>query len=73
MLCEEKDVLLSKYGILKCIAEQMDGLDSSAILHRKDGKYGSEALVLRSGVPAGMEINPISIEELFVYMVKEAK
>ncbi len=73
MLCEEKDVLLSKYGILKCIAEQMDGLDSSAILHRKDGKYGSEALVLRSAVTAGMQILPISIEELFVYMVKEAK
>ncbi len=73
MLCEEKDVLLGKYGILRCGREQMDGLDGEAVLHRKDGKYGSEALVLRSEVAPGMEVSPISIEELFVYMVKEAK
>ncbi len=73
ILCEEKDVLLSKYGILRCTAADLDSLDREAVLHRKDGKYGSEALVLRSEVAPGMEISPISIEELFVYMVKEMK
>ena len=73
ILCEEKDVLLSKYGIVHGTAGQLDSLDAQAILHRKDTPYGSEALVLRSAVPEGMSIIPISIEELFVYMVKEAK
>ena len=73
ILCEEKDVLLSKYGIVHGTAGQLDSLDAQAILHRKDTPYGSEALVLRSAVPGGMSIIPISIEELFVYMVKEAK
>ncbi len=73
MLCEEKDVLLGKYGILRCTAEDMDALDSAAILHRKDSRYGSEALVLRSAVPQGLTLSPVSIEELFVYMVKETK
>ena len=73
MLCEEKDVLLSKYGILHCSAEQLDSLDTEAILHRKDSLYGSEALVRRCAAPEGMPIIPVSIEELFVYMVKEAK
>ena len=73
ILCEEKDVLLSKSGIVHGTAGQLDSLDAQAILHRKDTPYGSEALVLRSAVPGGMSIIPISIEELFVYMVKEAK
>ncbi len=73
MLCEEKDVLLNKYGILRCDGATLDALEQGAMLHRKDSRYGSEALVLRSAVPEGMEISPISIEELFVYMVKEAK
>ena len=73
ILWEEKDVLLSKYGIVHGTAGQLDSLDAQAILHRKDTPYGSEALVLRSAVPEGMSIIPISIEKLFVYMVKEAK
>lgn len=73
MLCEEKDELLYKYGILRCTGEQLDAVDREAVLHRKDTPYGSEALVLRSAVPEGMQIIPISIEELFVYMVKEEK
>lgn len=73
MLWEEKDVLLGKYGILHGTAQQLDALEPEAILHRKDTPYGSEALVLRSAVPEGMQLIPISIEELFVYMVKEEK
>ena len=73
MLWEEKDVLLGKYGILHGTAQQLDDLTQEAILHRKDTPYGSEALVLRSNVPDGMPMIPVSIEELFVYMVKEEK
>ena len=73
MLFEEKDELLYKYGILRCTREQLDAVDREAVLHRKDTPYGSEGLVIRSAVPEGMQIIPISIEELFVYMVKEEK
>lgn len=73
MLFEEKDELLCKYGILRCTREQLDAIAPGAVLHRKDSPYGSEALVIRSAVPEGMQIIPISIEELFVYMVKEEK
>ena len=73
MLFEEKDELLYKYGILRCTREQLDAVDPGAVLHRKDTPYGSEAMVIRSAVPGEMQIIPISIEELFVYMVKEEK
>lgn len=73
LLCEEKDQLLAEYGILRCTAEQLSELDSSAVLNKKESPYGAEALIRRTAVPAGMTVSPISIEELFVYMVKEAR
>lgn len=73
LLCEEKDVLLAQYGILHCTAEQLAELNPQAIKHKKETPYGVEAMVLRDAVPAGMKLSPISIEELFVFMVKEVK
>lgn len=73
LLCEEKDVLLAQYGILHCTAEELAALDSKAVRHKKETPYGVEAMVLREAVPAGMHLSPISIEELFIYMVKEVK
>ncbi len=73
LLCEEKDVLLSEYGIIRGSAEQISALDEKAIKHRKETPYGVEAMVLRRDVPDSVHISPITIEELFVFMVKEAK
>ncbi len=73
LLCEEKDVLLAQYGILHCTAEQLAELDPQAVKHKKETPYGVEAMVLRDAAPAGMKLSPISIEELFVFMVKEVK
>ena len=73
MLFEEKDVLLGKYGIVYCTHEQLPLLSPAAVLHRKENPYGAEVLILREAVPENWKISPVSIEELFVFMVKEAK
>ena len=73
LLCEEKDHLLGEYGIIHCTAEQLSELDSKAVKHKKETPYGVEAIVLRDNVPNDMKISPISIEELFIFMVKEAE
>lgn len=73
LLMEEKDRLLEEYGLLHCTAEQLKELDPEAVKSKKVTPYGAEALVLRDGVPEGWNLSPVSIEELFVYMVKEAK
>ena len=73
MLCEEKDALLGKYGIVYCTHEQLPLLSPAAVLHRKENPYGAEVLVLREAVPQDWKISPVSIEELFIFMVKEAK
>ena len=73
LLCEEKDVLLSEYGIIHCTVEQLSELDKEVIKYKKETPYGAEAIVPRADAPDGFKLSPISIEELFVFMVKEAK
>ncbi len=73
LLCEEKDVLLSKYGIVHCTPETLSALAAGSIKYTKVTPYGIEAIVLRESVPENFKISPITIEELFLFMVKEAK
>lgn len=70
LLCEDKDALRDEYALWHGTAEQLAELDDSAILSRRMTPYGAEALVRREGVPAGSPLTPVSIEELFVQMVK---
>ena len=73
LLCEEKDQLLAEYGMIHCTSDELQNLPAEAIKYKKENPYGIEAMVLRNAVPAGVNVSPISIEELFVFMVKEAK
>ena len=74
LLCEEKDQLLAEYGLIHCTAEESYGnfhrMQSNI---KKENPYGVEAMVLRDSVPSGINVSPISIEELFVFMVKEVR
>jgi len=73
LLFEEKDQLLAEYGLIHCTAEELQKLPPEAIKHKKENPYGIEAMVLRSAIPANVNISPVSIEELFVFMAKEAR
>ena len=68
MLCREKDELLNEYAFVQGSREEIDRLDT---IGRRDGRFGTEAIVRRSDVPAGMKISPITIEDLFIFMAKE--
>lgn len=72
LLCEEKDALKEKYGILRCSKDQLSALPPEAVIGRKETAYGVEAIARRDAVPAGLSLSPIDIEELFIFMVKEA-
>lgn len=73
LLCEEKDKLLSEYGIIHCTVEQLSELDKAVIKYKKETPYGAQVIVSRKNAPDGFKLSPISIEELFVFMVKEAR
>lgn len=70
MLCEEKDRLLEQYGFINATEEVLRELDKSAVIGKKSNKWGIEALVDREKIPHLFDIKPITIEDLFVFMVK---
>ena len=70
MLCREKDELLNEYAFVQGGREEIDGLRP---IGRRDGRFGTEAIVRRCDVPEGMKTSPITIEELFIFMAKEEK
>lgn len=73
VLCEEKDVLLDKYGILKCGKGEIGRVDPAAIHGKRVGEYNVEALVERDLVPAGMLVERCTLEDIILYLVKEEK
>lgn len=73
LLCEEKDVLKEQYGIIRCDKEELDNIDKEYVIGKKENAYGVEAIVAREAIPRDMDVSPIDIEQLFIFMVKEAK
>lgn len=73
MLCEEKDRLLEQYGFINTTPEMLRELDKSAVIGTKSNKWGVEAIIDREKIPHTFEVKPITIEDLFVFMVKEEK
>ncbi len=71
LLCAEKDMLKAEYCLIHCSAAQLAEIPSDAIQGVKKNIYGAEAIVRRDQVPADMEIHPIDIEQLFIFMAKE--
>ncbi len=71
VLCEEKDVLLEKYGILKCSKEQLQNIPAGAVHGVRIGNYGAEALVEREAMPRGAIIDRPTLEDIILYMSKE--
>jgi len=69
LLCEEKDALREEYALWHGTAAQLAALDAQ-VYGKRVTPYGVEALVRRDAMPAGAELAPVSIEELFILMVK---
>ena len=68
MLCREKDELLNEYTFVQGSREEIDRLHP---IGRRDGRFGTEAIVRRSDIPEGMRTSPVTIEDLFIFMAKE--
>ena len=69
LLCEEKDRLTEAYGILRGTTE---GIEPAAVCGQRATPYGTEYLLRRSAVPAGVPLGQVNVEDLFVFMAKEA-
>ena len=70
LMCEEKDVLLDTYCMLRGSEEQLADIPKSAVIGKRESPYGIQAIVKREFVPSGAAVDSVTIEDLFVYMVK---
>ncbi|MDE7246030.1 MAG: ABC transporter ATP-binding protein [Oscillospiraceae bacterium] len=73
VLCEEKDVLLDRYGILKCSKEEFGTVPENAVHGVRNGTYGVEALVERDRVRGGLLVERATLEDIILYLSKEDK
>lgn len=71
LLCEEKDMLLSEYGIVRVTREQYAESFGTVVKYKKETPYGVEIMMRLADIPEGFKASPVSIEELFLFMVKE--
>ena len=70
LLCEERDALREEYGLAQLSKTDFDALDPAAVVGARRSPYGVSAILRRSGAPAGLTMEPVSIEDLFILMVK---
>ena len=70
LLCEEKDRLLEEYGLVHLSRADFAALDSAAVIGSRRSPYGVSAVIRRDAVPVVLPVEPVSIEDLFVLMIK---
>ena len=70
LLCEEKDRLLEEYGLVHLSRADFAALDGAAVIGSRRSPYGVSAVVRRDAVPPALSVEPVSIEDLFVLMIK---
>ena len=73
LLYEEKDALQEEYGLVQLSKTDFKALDGDAVIGHRATPYGVSAIVRREAIPAGLAVEPVSIEDLFVLMVKEGE
>ena len=74
LFCEEKDRLLEEYGIFSDTTAQTECLLPEAIVAREPNGYGGvRALVRRELAPVGWQLEPASVEDIILFLVKGAK
>ena len=70
LLSEPRDELLDTCGVLHCTVEQLEALEPSVVRAKRVGAFGCEALVRRGGVPENWPVEPVSIEQMMLFLTR---
>lgn len=73
VLFEEKDKLYEQYSVIHCTEQQLSAIPKEAVIGKKSGSFGAEAIVRKEAVPQKIQCYPIDIEKLFIFMVRESE
>lgn len=70
ILFEEKDTLLGDCCIINCAESDFDKIDKKEIIGFRKTQSGISAVIRKRGVPQNSYVQPVSLEDLFVYMIR---
>lgn len=70
VFCEEKDVLLDKYRLVKCGNDELNSLDKSKIIGLRTNTFGAEVLMLTENVPSNFASAKAGIEDIMLMIIK---
>ena len=70
VFCDEKDVLLDKYRLVKCGNEELGALEKSKIIGMRTNTFGAEVLMLTENVPANFVSAKAGIEDIMLMIIK---
>ncbi len=70
ILFEEKDTLLGDCCIINCAESDFEKIDKNDIIGFRKTQSGISAVIRKSGVPQNSYVQPVSLEDLFVYMIR---
>ena len=73
VFCEEKDVLMEKYRIVKCGNEELASVNASDIVGKRTNTFGAELLMPTDGVPEGFVSAKAGIEDIMLMIIKNER
>ena len=70
LFCEEKDMLLENYGIIRCSYSRLEEIPREAIAGRRGSPYGVDCLVKRDMVSPAFTVERAGVEDIILFMAK---
>ncbi len=71
VLCEEKDVLLDKYAIVKLSENDVEALPENSVVRKKKTNYGYDVLVTKELINSAFPQERITLEDIILFLAKE--
>ena len=72
LFCEEKDLLLEQYGILRCTRKELENIPPDAIRGVRSGTYETAALVETAKISGDFTVDKAGVEDIIIFLGKEA-
>lgn len=70
VMCEEKDLILEKYSIIKLSSQDLEAVPEEAIIGKRKTSYGFDLLVLRDKISSGFRAERTTLEDIILFMAK---
>ena len=71
VLCDEKDVILDNYAIVKLPGDEIQNLPEDAVVRKKKTVYGYDVLILKDQVNSTFAQERITLEDIILFLAKE--